>query len=133
MDGMLCPVLVGRSAESGALEAALEAAAGGRGGAVFVLGEEGAGKSRLVRALCESASGRGFRVMAGRGTQSAVPVPYRPVAEALIGAARGGLTPDMPVISNYRKALGSMVPEWSQPGDATAHVSPVVVAEAVLR
>jgi DNA-binding CsgD family transcriptional regulator len=133
MDGMLCPVLIGRSAEVGALEAALDAAGEGRGGAVFVLGEGGAGKSRLARALCESAADRGFRVMTGRGTQSAVPVPYRPVAEALIGAARGGFTPDMPEISNYRKALGSLVPEWSLPGDATAHVSPVVVAEAVLR
>jgi DNA-binding CsgD family transcriptional regulator len=133
MHTMLCPELVGRDAELGDLTAALDAAAGGRGGAVFVTGDEGVGKSRLTRDLCGRASARGFTVMTGRGTRSAVPVPYRPVAEALMGAARAGVVPDMPAVSNYRAALGSLVPEWSQPGDAGAHVSPVVVGEAVLR
>jgi DNA-binding CsgD family transcriptional regulator len=133
MDGMLCPVLVGRSAELGELAGALDAAAGEHGGAVFVTGEEGVGKSRLAKALCEQASARGMTVMTGRGTSSAVPVPYRPVAEALMGVARSGVVPSMPLISNYRAALGSLVPEWSRPADARAHVSPVVVGEAVLR
>jgi DNA-binding CsgD family transcriptional regulator len=130
---MLCPALVGRAAELSDLTAALDAAADSHGSAVFVTGDEGVGKSRLTKALCEQACARGFTIMTGRGTRSAVPVPYRPVAEALMGAARTGLVPDMPVISNYRAALGSLVPEWSQPGDAKAHVSPVVVGEAVLR
>src|SRR6266436_4040827 len=130
---MLCPILVGRTPELTDLTAALDAAATGHGGAVFVTGEEGAGKSRLTRALCDEATARGFMVMTGRGTRSAVPVAYRPVAEALIGAARTGVAPDMPVVSNYRAALGSLVPEWSKPGDGRAHVSPVVVGEAVLR
>ena len=130
---MLCPALIGRGAELADLTAALDGAAEGRGGAVFVTGDEGVGKSRLTRALCDQAATRGFRIMSGRGTKSAVPVPYRPVAEALIGAARNGFIPDMPVISNCRAALGSLVPEWSQPGDAKAHVSPVVIGEAVLR
>ena len=133
MDSVLCPVLVGRSAELGDLTSALDAAAAGNGGAVFVTGEEGVGKSRLVRALCEQASARGFTVMTGRGTSSSVPVPYRPVAEALMGAARSGVVPSMPLISNYRAALGSLVPEWSRPADARAHVSPVIIGEAVLR
>jgi DNA-binding CsgD family transcriptional regulator len=133
MGAMLCPVLIGRGTELSDLTAALGAASEGRGGTVFVTGDEGVGKSRLTSALCEQAAARGFKVMTGRGTQSAVPVPYRPVAEALMGAARCGVVPDMPVISNYRVALGSLVPEWSQPGDARAHVSPVVIGEAVLR
>ncbi len=130
---MLCPALVGRDAELSDLTAALDAAAAGHGGALFVTGEEGVGKSRLTKALCGQATARGFKIMTGRGTRSAVPVPYRPVAEALLGAARGGVVPEMPVVSNYRAALGSLVPEWSQPGDARAHVSPVVIGEAVLR
>ncbi len=133
MDGKLCPALVGRGAELSALTAALDAAAAGHGSAVFVVGEEGAGKSRLTKALCGQATARDFKIMTGRGTRSAVPVPYRPVAEALLGAARSGVVPDMPVVSNYRAALGSLVPEWSQPGDDQAHVSPVVIGEAVLR
>jgi DNA-binding CsgD family transcriptional regulator len=136
MENMLCPELIGRSAELSALTAALDATDGGHGGVVFVTGDDGVGKSRLARSLCSQAAERGYEVMTGRGTQSAVPVPYRPVTEALLGAARAGIvptTPDMPVISNYRAALGSLVPEWRRPGDDHAHVSAVVVAEALLR
>jgi DNA-binding CsgD family transcriptional regulator len=136
MESMLCPELIGRSAELSTLTAALDAADEGHGGVVFVTGDDGVGKSRLARDLCSLAAERGFDVLSGRGTQSAVPVPYRPIAEALLGAARGGVVPtapDMPVISNYRAALGSLVPEWRRPGDGTAHVSPMVIGEAILR
>ncbi len=133
METVLCPVVIGRSGELGQLTAALESAEAGRGGAVFVTGDEGAGKSLLARQVRGLAEERGFSVLAGRGTRSAVPVPYRPVAEALMSGARSGIVPDMPVISNYRAALGALVPEWNRPGDKRAHVEPVVVGEAVLR
>ncbi len=45
---MLCPRLVGRADESQWLSAALDDLADGRGGCLFVLGEAGLGKSRLV-------------------------------------------------------------------------------------
>jgi len=38
MDSVLCPVLVGRTTEMGELTSALDAAADGNGGAVFVTG-----------------------------------------------------------------------------------------------
>src|SRR3984885_14960707 len=133
MESMLCPVLIGRSAELGALNAALNRAADGRGGAVFITGDAGIGKSRLTRDVAYMASARDFQVLTGRGTQSAVPVPYRPIAEALLGAARAGLQPNAAGISDYRSALGALVPEWSQPGDAGAPISPVVIGEALLR
>lgn len=133
---MLCPELIGRSAQLDALTAALAAADEGHGGVVFVTGDDGVGKSRLAKHLCSRAADRGFEVLKGRGTRSAVPVPYRPVAEALLGAARSGAvaeTPDMPVISNYRAALGSLVPEWRRPGDDTTHMTPMIVGEALVR
>src|SRR5580692_1202002 len=133
MEGMLCPVLIERRGELGQLTAGLDAAADGSGGAIFVPGDEGVGKSRLTRELSDQASGRGFTIMTGRGAQSAVPVPYRPVTEALLGAARSGAVSDMPAISGYRAALGSLVPEWSKPGDVPGQVSPVVVGEALSR
>ncbi len=52
---MLCPALIGRSLERDALAATLDAA---QGGTVFLLGEPGIGKSRLVRELAEQARGR---------------------------------------------------------------------------
>jgi DNA-binding CsgD family transcriptional regulator len=136
MENMLCPELIGRSAQLDALTVALAAADEGHGGVVFVTGDDGVGKSRLAKHLCSQAADRGFEVLTGRGTRSAVPVPYRPVAEALLGAARSGAiaeTADMPVISSYRAALGSLVPEWRRPGDDTTHMTPMVVGEALLR
>jgi DNA-binding CsgD family transcriptional regulator len=133
MESMLCPVLIGRSAELGALTAALDGASQGVGGAVFITGDAGIGKSRLSRDVAYLASARDFQVLTGRGTQSTVPVPYRPIAEALLGAARAGLTPSAPGLSDYRPALGALVPEWSLPGDAGAPISPVVIGEALLR
>ena len=133
MDDVLCPVVIGRSAELVELSAALDAAASGSGRSIFLTGDEGVGKSRLAREVCSLAAARDFMILSGRCTQSAVPVPYRPIAEALMSAARTGLVPDMPAISNYRKVLGALVPEWSRPGDGKAHVEPVIVGEAVLR
>jgi DNA-binding CsgD family transcriptional regulator len=136
MECVLCPHLVGRRAEMEMLTAALEAAGESHGGVVFITGENGVGKSRLAREISTLAARRGFQVLSGRGAHSAVPVPYRPVAEALLGAARAGIvpdTPDMPVVASYRAALSSLVPEWRRPGDADAHLTPVVVGEALLR
>jgi DNA-binding CsgD family transcriptional regulator len=130
---MLCQVLIDRSAELGALSGALAAATEGRGEMVFVTGDAGVGKSRLVREAVSLASGRGLRVLGGRATESAVPVPYRPVTEALMGAARAGIVPEAPGIADYRAALGALVPEWSRPGDGNAEVSPVIFGEALLR
>jgi DNA-binding CsgD family transcriptional regulator len=130
---MLCPVLIGRSAEQDALMAALDAAAEGNGGAVFITGDAGIGKSRLARDVANMAYVRGFQVLTGRGTESTVPVPYRPITEALMGAARVGVVPDSAAIADYRAALGSLVPEWSRPGAGDAEISPVILGEAVLR
>jgi DNA-binding CsgD family transcriptional regulator len=129
----LCQVLIDRSAELGALSGGLDAAREGRGRMVFVTGDAGVGKSRLVRETVSQALQRGMRVLGGRAAESAVPVPYRPVTEALMGAARGGVVPDAPGIADYRAALGTLVPEWSRPGDGDAEVSPVIFGEALLR
>jgi DNA-binding CsgD family transcriptional regulator len=133
MESMLCPVLIGRSAETRALTRELDAAGQGHGGAVLVTGDAGVGKSRLAREAIAVAASRGYFILAGRATDSAVPVPFRPVTEALMGAARSGVVPDAPGISDYRAALGTLVPEWSRPGDADAEVSPVIIGEALLR
>ena len=100
---------------------------------MLVTGDAGVGKSRLAREAIASAASRGYFVLAGRATDSAVPVPFRPITEALMGAARSGIAPDVPGISDYRAALGTLVPEWSRPGDGDAEVSPVIFGEALLR
>jgi DNA-binding CsgD family transcriptional regulator len=133
MEPMLCPVLIGRAAELRSVVHALDKAGEGNGSVLFVTGDAGVGKSRLVREAIELASERGFLVLRGRAPDSAVPVPYRPVSEALMGAARAGLSPDWAGLAEYRAALGSLVPEWSRPGDDTAETSAVVLGEGLLR
>src|SRR5580698_677233 len=133
MESMLCQVLIGRSAELGTLTDAVDSAGQGRGGTLFLTGDAGVGKSRLARAAAALGLDRGFLVLAGRATESAVPVPFRPITEALMGAARAGVVPDAPGIADYRAALGTLVPEWSRPGSGDAEVSPVIIGEALLR
>lgn len=133
MGFVLCRSLIGRDAEIAHLTAALERSGSGDGRVLFIAGEPGVGKSRLAREVLETAAGGGVATFTGRASESAVQVPYRPLSEALMRAAREGLRPDDRAVTRYRPALGSLVPEWGQPGDDGAEVSGVIVAEGVLR
>ena len=125
-------MVVGRAEETRHLDAALAAAGAGRGGTVLVSGEAGIGKSRLVRETARAAGARGFAVLAGRAVAGGVPAPFRPFAEALVSAGRGGL-PDRPELGPFRPALGRLVPGWGPSPRAAGDESLVFLGEAVLR
>ena len=74
MGGVLCPVVCGRDDELRVLRDAFAQAADGRGSVVFITGEPGIGKSRLVRELTGYARGPGAMTATGR----AVPAGSRP-------------------------------------------------------
>jgi predicted ATPase len=130
---VLCPVLVGRDAETRQLEAALGEAGAGHGAMVLLSGEAGIGKSRLARDAVRAARARGFVVLTGRAVAGSVPTPFRPFAEALVSAGRGGKLPDSGDLDPFRPALGRLVPEWRQPGKSATDDSLVLLGEAVLR
>ena len=130
---VLCPVLVGRDEETGQLQAALAAAGAGRGSTVFLTGEAGIGKSRLVRELARAAGARDLTVLTGRAVATGVPTPFRPFAEALVSAVRAGSLPASPELDPFRPALGRLVPEWRQPQGTAGDESLVFLGEAVLR
>ncbi|MDX3662520.1 LuxR family transcriptional regulator [Streptomyces sp. ID05-26A] len=119
------PVLVGRDEETSALRAAVTRAEHGRGGAMFLVGEPGIGKSRLASEIAGHASRRGFRVLKGRASRA---VPLRALCEAVLSAFRR-VAPDEEQLGAYLPVLVRMTP------DAPAGVpDPAVVrAEAVLR
>ena len=103
-------VVVGRDAELAQIDALLEAARGGEGGALVLRGEAGIGKTALLEAARDRAGG--IRVLSARGVEAESELPFAglsdllgplvdrmvelpgPQAEALAGAL--GLAPPAP-------------------------------------
>jgi DNA-binding CsgD family transcriptional regulator len=129
---VLCPTLVGRDGELARLRARVDASLGGQWGTILVSGQAGVGKSRLVTELASEARSRGLAVLVGRATPSEVPAPYRPLAEALLSISPSRL-PAQPLLRGFESALGRLAPQWHDEGAAAPEVSPVLVAEALLR
>ncbi|OLF09813.1 LuxR family transcriptional regulator [Actinophytocola xinjiangensis] len=127
------PVVVGRDTELTHLGHALASARAGRGGATFVTGEPGIGKSRLALEGTGLAVAAGMRVLRGRASGLGPAVPFRALSEALMSLLRGGNAPPVDTLGPYRPVLGRLVPDWHEPGDGTDGGSLVVLAEAVLR
>lgn len=125
------PELVGRDAELRELATAFDASLAGRGGAVFLAGESGIGKSRLAREAAARAAGRGARVLRGQGSSVGPVVPFRPLAEALFSLTRDAEPVDVGELGPYLPALGVLVPDWRRGPESDPPL--LVVAEAVLR
>ncbi|MFB6893933.1 AAA family ATPase [Kitasatospora sp. NPDC056327] len=130
-------ITVGRASELGMLGGALAAARQRGGGAVFLLGEAGIGKSRLAGECAYQAYGLGLPVLRGRGSSTGTVTPFRPLIEALSSRFRAAGPPTDTELAPYRPALARLVPEWRDaPAAAGAGVYPetvVELAEALLR
>jgi DNA-binding CsgD family transcriptional regulator len=124
---------MGRDAELARLVAALGAARTGEGRAVFVVGEAGVGKSRLARELSTRALGDSLTVLTGRTVPAATPIPYRPLAEALLSVLRVTGPPDDSRLAPFRGALGWLVPEWRQEAITAHDDSVVLLGEGLVR
>ena len=125
--------LVGRDSEVDRLAGLLDAARDGRGGAAFVVGEPGIGKSRLAAEALRRAADLGVVVLRGRASATGPTVPFRPLAEALMSLARAGVPLPQDALGPYRPILGRLVPEWSQGEPGPHGDSLIVLAEAILR
>ena len=107
------PDFIGRGDELAALGAALERAAGGDAAAVFVAGESGVGKTRLLREFERLAAAAGARVLRGDGVAfGAGELPYAPIAGALRGLLRE-LGPDAfdELVGARRAEVARLLPE----------------------
>ncbi|WP_254408702.1 helix-turn-helix transcriptional regulator [Streptomyces sp. AC495_CC817] len=122
------PTLIGREAERELLAAVVRAARDGRGSSVFVLGEPGIGKSRLVEEAASAAAHAGARVLRGRAASAGRAVPLRPLAEAVFSGLRGDGAPSDGELGLYEPLLTRLCGLAPQDG------APLVgYAEAVLR
>ena len=114
-----------------ALEGALDRAGAGAGSVLWVTGEAGVGKSRVVDELCDVAAGRGVPVLVGRAVDTGTPVPFRPLFEALSGHVRRAGADGARSVD--RRALAQIVPEWRTPGEETYPASAMEIGEGLLR
>lgn len=85
-------VFVGRSHALADLDAALDAAEGGRGGLVLVSGDPGIGKTRLVNELAVRARTRGVLVLTGRCWEGGGAPAYWPWAQVFRAWMRAGVS-----------------------------------------
>src|SRR5215217_748943 len=76
-------MLVGRRAEVGAIDRALDAVASGRPGVLEITGEPGIGKSRLIAEACERADERHALALGGRASEFERDMPFGVFVDAL--------------------------------------------------
>jgi DNA-binding CsgD family transcriptional regulator/tetratricopeptide (TPR) repeat protein len=131
MPAVLSPAFVGRVPEIARLNGHLEDTLAGQGHFVFVSGEAGIGKSRLVAELAELARSQGVRVLKGRTGQTGAAPPFRPFVEAF----QSGIDPAElrhPDLEHYRVLLSRLLGIASV--DAAATESPALATmEAIYR
>lgn len=127
------PGVVGREGEIAQLTRLLIATRDGRGGAVFVIGEPGIGKSRLAAVGTTTALDHGMVTLRGRAGAMGSTVAFRPFAEALLSLIRRGGMPAPELLGPYRRVLGRLVPDWDYGDSAETATSAVLLGEALLR
>ena len=93
---ILCPVLIGRDAELGGLEALLGGCLGGRGRTALVSGEAGVGKTAVLRQFVQQARSEGARVLWGECTEIDARRPFGPFMEIARAANRVAALPVAP-------------------------------------
>ena len=132
MAQVLCPCLVGRELELARLRALLERAGSGSGGLVGVVGEQGVGKSGLLRQVVDEARRVRMSVLTGRGVASGCTTGFRPLSEALFGHFREHPLPEDPLLTPFQSVFGRLVPS-SGGAVRPVELSPLIVGEALLR
>ena len=117
MGRISCPAFIDRVEESAALDAALERAKTGATPTVFVGGESGIGKSRLVAEFSRRASEDGARVLTGACAPfSRGPPPFTPVIEALRTLTRAADAAERAELVKVAPALTWLLPELAADG-----------------
>ena len=122
---VVCPILVGRSAEMNALQECIKTSVSGQGGVVLLSGEAGIGKSRLVAELQQSAESHGFQLLRGQSFPTDRSCSYAPLFDLLgaylaplsstqimasLGASALALVPLLPDSIQHFPELASLLP-----------------------
>jgi DNA-binding SARP family transcriptional activator len=121
--------IVGREAELARMRTRLRAALRGEGQVLFVTGEAGIGKSRLVDELAAMATTHGARALVGRAYETEQILPFRPWVDALrAGHALHGMREAPAASAPARAELARLFPELSG-----SEAPPAITREGHLR
>ncbi|TDV49923.1 helix-turn-helix transcriptional regulator [Actinophytocola oryzae] len=124
--------MIGRDRELRTVGTALARTMNGQGGAVFIAGDAGVGKSRLLASISEEAYAAGMSLMRGRASTIGPTTPFRPLTEAILYLLRADRI-DPAALGPYGPILGRVVPGWGDPAAGHDGESLVVLAEAMLQ
>lgn len=126
-------IIVGRDTELKIIDEGLSAASAGSGRTIVLSGEAGIGKSRLATVAADRAATAGLLVLRGRASAIGQSVPFRPLTEALLSLLRTDAAVDVTGLGPYQPVLGQLVPDWNPASTVRGDMSPVILAEGVLR
>ena len=117
---LLCPIVVGRAAETARFDAALDAAIGGAGQTIVLGGEAGVGKTTFVREAQAHAASRRARALIGATHQSEATLPYAPFVSAVRSGFRGLARDELGrVLQRSAPELAELFPELARSERAT--------------
>ncbi|MBA3656483.1 MAG: AAA family ATPase [Gemmatimonadaceae bacterium] len=125
--------IVGRTAELRAIEAMASRALAGAGSTLFVAGEGGLGKTRLVEAVAERLEKDGWKVAMGRAYPVETGIPFAIFSDALLPALRSlqpsalavlsrGGAPELRSIFPTLESLGTARPTVDDPAEFKARM-----------
>jgi len=127
-------VTIGREAELGYLREALDGTRRGRGECLFLIGEAGSGKTRLLREAAAMAAKKRMTVLAAQAPHTVRPSPYGSIASAFRGWIRTA-GPPLDELAPFARGLRQILPEW--PGGEGPETPPdqirLLMLEAALR
>jgi DNA-binding CsgD family transcriptional regulator len=115
-------VFVGRRPETDRFRRALKGAERGEPSALFLVGEAGIGKSRLLHEIAASATRAGIPLMTGAASPTH-PVAFGVLASALRSFLRARGTDRLPSVAPYDEGLRLVVPEWGASGSTATDLS----------
>jgi DNA-binding CsgD family transcriptional regulator/tetratricopeptide (TPR) repeat protein len=123
--------LAGRSDEQRILERTIRGSAEGRPCAVFVHGEAGVGKTRLVRRACDAAAGRGAMVLWAQCVHfGSVDSPYLPLVRALDGWVTSADPAEVADVLESVDGAAELLPSLG--GSSTGHHRLLPIVEALV-
>jgi class 3 adenylate cyclase/tetratricopeptide (TPR) repeat protein len=108
---------VGRSRETAELRRHVGRALNGHGSVVFVSGDAGVGKTRLVSEIAIESGDRGMRVLSGSAYEAQGMPPYLPVVDALKQYFADRSRTAIPLPSDTDPVLARLLPELQTSAD----------------